>query len=96
MVSRDKIKKLSKSERKKVYQDKGMKGAEAEGLGAGSCIDFWFPAQWTTEVASYDDHVAVKNISLGSVRVLFCSLTDQDSKWLYNTRAHLFIVNMIP
>ena len=43
MASREK-KKLSKSERKKLYQDKGKKGAEARGLGAGSRIDFSLPA----------------------------------------------------
>ena len=46
MASQDKKKKLSKSEKKKLYQDRGKKGAEARGLGA----------QWTTEVTSYDHH----------------------------------------
>jgi len=48
-----------------LYQDKGKKGAEARGLGAGSRIDFSLPAQWTTEVTSYDHHNAVKYISPG-------------------------------
>lgn len=48
-----------------MYQDKGKKGAEARGLGAGSRIDFSLPAQWTTEVTSYDHHDAVKYISPG-------------------------------
>lgn len=65
MVSQENKKKLSKSERKKLYQDKGKKGSEARGLGAGSRIDFSLPAQWTTEVTSYDHHVAVKYISPG-------------------------------
>jgi len=49
-----------------------------------------------------DHHSYTHNLSSGCrqnldpVRFLFCSFTDQDSKWLYNTRAHLFIVNMIP
>jgi len=68
MASRDKKKKLSKSERKKSYQDKGKKGAEARGLGAGSRIDFSLPAQWTTEIASYDHHDAVKYISPGKTK----------------------------
>ena len=48
-----------------MYQDRGKKGAEARGLGAGSRIDFSLPAQWTTEVTSYDHHDAVKYISPG-------------------------------
>ena len=35
MASQDKKKKLSKSEKKKLYQDRGKKGAEARGLGTG-------------------------------------------------------------
>ena len=65
MVSQDKKKKLSKSEKKKLYQDRGMKGAEARGLGTGSRIDFSLPAQWTTEVTSYHHHDVVKYISRG-------------------------------
>lgn len=64
MVSQDK-KKLSKSEKKKLYQDRGKKGAKARGLGTGSRIDFPLPAQWTTEVTSYDHHDALKYISPG-------------------------------
>jgi len=64
MASQDK-KKLSKSEKKKWYQDRGKKGAEARGLGTGSPIECWLPAQWTTEVTSYDHHDAVKYIPLG-------------------------------
>ena len=65
MASQDKKKKLSKSEKKKLYQDRGKKGAEARGLGTGSRIDFSLSAQWTTEVTSYDHHDAVKYISPG-------------------------------
>ena len=65
MASQDKKKKLSKSEKKKLYQDGGKKGAEARGLGTGSRIDFSLPAQWTTEVTSYDHHDVVKYISPG-------------------------------
>lgn len=65
MASQEKRKKLSKSEKKKLYQDRGKKGAEARGLGAGSRQDFSLPAQWTTEVTSYDHHDAMKYISPG-------------------------------
>ena len=65
MVSQDKKKKLSKSEKKKLYQDRGKKWAEVRGLGTGSRIDFSLPAQWTTEVTSYDHHDALKYISPG-------------------------------
>ena len=67
MASQDKKKKLSKSEKKKLYQDRGKKGAEARGLGTGSQLDFSLPAQWTTEVTSYDHHDAVKFISPGKM-----------------------------
>lgn len=63
--SQDKKKKLSKSEKKKLYQDRGKKGAEGGGIGTGSRIDFSLPAQWTTEITSYDHHDAVKYISPG-------------------------------
>ena len=42
-----------------------MRSAEVRGLGTGSRIDFSLPAQWTTEVTSYDHHDAVKYISPG-------------------------------
>ena len=64
MASQDKKKKLSKSEKKNLYQDRGKKGAEARGLRTGSRIDFSLPAQLTTEI-TYDHHDAVKYISPG-------------------------------
>ena len=64
MASQEKKKKLTKSDKKKLYQDKGKKGAETRGLGAGSRRKFSLPAQ-STEVTSYDHHDAVKYVSPG-------------------------------
>lgn len=65
MASNEKGKKLSKKERKSLMQERGRQGAEARGCGVGSRADFSVPAQWMTEVKSYDHHDALKFISPG-------------------------------
>ena len=68
MASRERNKKLSKSEKRRQMQERGRKGAEARGVGVGSRADFTLPSRWTTEVKSYEHHDALKYISPGKTR----------------------------
>lgn len=65
MASKEGKKKLSKSEKKKMFQERGKQGAQARGVGVGSRREFSLPAQWTTELKSYEHHDALKFVSPG-------------------------------
>ena len=67
MASKER-KKVSKSEKKRIAQERGRKGATARGVGVGSRTNLTLPAAWTTETESYSHHDAQKFISLGKTR----------------------------
>lgn len=68
MASKPERKKVSKSEKKKLLQERGRKGASARGAGVGSRTNLTLPAAWTTETQSYSHHDALKFVSPGKTR----------------------------
>lgn len=68
MVAKKKKIKLSKGEKKKLLTEKGAKGAEARGLGLGSCKNFSLAANWREEPFESGGKAHLRFVSPGKTK----------------------------